>query len=422
MQRTYTNTFLLLAFHYAENKAKMEGIVHCGYTHSFDDGNGYTVTATKHLTSVFSFENICSGGFTGHEHLPWFGLINMNARLYDPAVGRFLSPDPFVQAPLFSQSYNRYTYCLNNPLSYTDEDGEFWNFVIGAVVGGLINWGANGFKFNAQGLGHFGVGAAAGALGAGIGAGISSAMAGGSFGAGFVGSSAAMTASSSFLSGAAIGSGAGFASGFTTNFGNALLDGKNLGQAFESGLKGGIGGAIGGAIGGGLSGARSAFRDGRHIWTGRNFEIGDRTLTGTFVGKFEGVNVFESSRLGSIETGSAGLALPPGRGIVVGTGVFNSTYEGARALLQHEFGHFLQHQLIGSGVFYSVIGTGSLLSAAVSTYEQHNNRWFEQWANYLAHNHFGNRSQLSTSPTQNISSTRLRFLSAPRRLFQLFRL
>lgn len=33
-------------------------------------------------------------GYTGHEHLTQFGLINMNARLYDPALGRFLSPDP----------------------------------------------------------------------------------------------------------------------------------------------------------------------------------------------------------------------------------------------------------------------------------------------------------------------------------------
>jgi RHS repeat-associated protein len=88
-------------------------------------------------------------GYTGHEHLPWFGLINMNARLYDPALGRFLSPDPFVQAPDFSQNFNRYSYCLNNPLKYTDPDGE-WNwlvagigFVFGYVSYGLMNgdWG-----------------------------------------------------------------------------------------------------------------------------------------------------------------------------------------------------------------------------------------------------------------------------------------
>jgi RHS repeat-associated protein len=43
-------------------------------------------------------------GYTGHEHLPEFGLINMNGRMYDPLLGRFLSPDPFVQMPDYSQS------------------------------------------------------------------------------------------------------------------------------------------------------------------------------------------------------------------------------------------------------------------------------------------------------------------------------
>lgn len=79
-------------------------------------------------------------GYTGHEHLTMFGLINMNARLYDPVVGRFLSPDPYVQAPGMSQSFNRYSYALNNPLKYTDPNGEFaWiPFAIGMYVGGAI--------------------------------------------------------------------------------------------------------------------------------------------------------------------------------------------------------------------------------------------------------------------------------------------
>ena len=76
-------------------------------------------------------------GYTGHEHLPWFGLINMNGRLYDSALSRFLSPDNYVQAPDFSQSFNRYGYCFNNPLVYTDPDGEWVHIVVGAFVGGV---------------------------------------------------------------------------------------------------------------------------------------------------------------------------------------------------------------------------------------------------------------------------------------------
>ena len=65
-------------------------------------------------------------GYTGHEHLAVFGLVNMNARLYDPILGRFLSPDPYVQLPDNLQGFNRYTYGMNNPLCYVDKNGEFW--------------------------------------------------------------------------------------------------------------------------------------------------------------------------------------------------------------------------------------------------------------------------------------------------------
>jgi RHS repeat-associated protein len=81
-------------------------------------------------------------GYTGHEHLPMFGLINMNARLYDPVLGRFLSPDPYVQAPDFSQSFNRYSYCLNNPLIYVDENGEFILSFLTGFFKGLFSGGA----------------------------------------------------------------------------------------------------------------------------------------------------------------------------------------------------------------------------------------------------------------------------------------
>jgi RHS repeat-associated protein len=72
-------------------------------------------------------------GFTGQEHIPnGVCLINFNARVYDPAIGRFLSADPTVEAPYNPQDLNRYSYVLNNPLGFTDPSGLcflgcFWN-------------------------------------------------------------------------------------------------------------------------------------------------------------------------------------------------------------------------------------------------------------------------------------------------------
>lgn len=62
-------------------------------------------------------------GYTGHEHLERTGLIHMNGRVYDPVIGRFLSPDPVVADASFSQSWNAYSYSLNSPMSYSDPSG-----------------------------------------------------------------------------------------------------------------------------------------------------------------------------------------------------------------------------------------------------------------------------------------------------------
>jgi hypothetical protein len=47
----------------------------------------------------------------------------MNGRIYDPLLGRFLSADIAIQAPGNLQSYNRYSYVMNNPLTLTDPSG-----------------------------------------------------------------------------------------------------------------------------------------------------------------------------------------------------------------------------------------------------------------------------------------------------------
>jgi RHS repeat-associated protein len=62
-------------------------------------------------------------GFTVHEMLDNLNLTHMNGRVYDQLSGRFLSADPFVTQPGSTQSFNRYSYVYNNPLSYTDPSG-----------------------------------------------------------------------------------------------------------------------------------------------------------------------------------------------------------------------------------------------------------------------------------------------------------
>ncbi len=84
-------------------------------------------------------------GFTGHEHLNSFGLINMNGRMYDPVMSSFLSVDNYVQAPDFSQSFNRYAYCLNNPLKYTDPSGEIHVLAV-VAIGAAVTVITNGIN------------------------------------------------------------------------------------------------------------------------------------------------------------------------------------------------------------------------------------------------------------------------------------
>ena len=87
-------------------------------------------------------------GYTQHEHLGSFGIINMNGRIYDPSTASFFSPDPYVVDATSTQAFNRYSYCLNNPLMYTDPSGEYIHILIGAAIGGTINWLSNGAEFS----------------------------------------------------------------------------------------------------------------------------------------------------------------------------------------------------------------------------------------------------------------------------------
>ena len=152
---------------------------------------------------------ILDRGYTGHEHLQSVGLINMNARLYDPKLHRFLQPDNYVEDPSNTQSYNRYGYCWNNPLKSTDITGNWggWDDLAAMLIGGLINWGAHGFQMNMQGLKAFAIGAVAGELalytgGAAFAAAGGAAAGGGGFVAGAYGAMVGYATSQPFLNSA----------------------------------------------------------------------------------------------------------------------------------------------------------------------------------------------------------------------------
>ena len=67
-------------------------------------------------------------GFTGQEEMSSLCLVNLNARIYDPTIGRFLTADTVIPDPYDGQSYNRYTYVDNRPLSAVDPTGHDTDF------------------------------------------------------------------------------------------------------------------------------------------------------------------------------------------------------------------------------------------------------------------------------------------------------
>jgi RHS repeat-associated protein len=202
---------------------------------------------------------VLNRGYTMHEHLPEFNLINMNGRVYDPITAMFFSPDPYLQAPGNWLNYNRYGYALNNPFLYTDPDGEWIHIVIGAIIGGVVNWVAHGAEFSWDGLAAFGIGAAGGAVIAATGG---AAM--GVFGT---------TAGAGGFIGGVIASGVGYSFGTAvTSIGNNAFFGDPMPTAgqFLSGL--GITMATGGLFNGTLAAA-----NGRNFLTG-NMNIPQPTL------------------------------------------------------------------------------------------------------------------------------------------------
>lgn len=178
-------------------------------------------------------------GFVGHEHLDLFEMVNMDGRMYDPVLGRFLSPDPYVQTPDFTQGLNRYSYCLNNPLSLIDPTGyswlsDNWKSLVAAAVGIAVSVVSMG---SATPVAVFLAGAAGGAAGALTGALLNGANIGQIAKATFTG--AVIGGFSAVLNGAA-GDGSFLEQLFKHTFSQGWLEGIQGGNMFHGFMMGAV--------------------------------------------------------------------------------------------------------------------------------------------------------------------------------------
>jgi RHS repeat-associated protein len=125
---------------------------HLGSVSVVTDGTTKQVTAResfdawgKQRNPDWSDDATCSAGltapntrgFTSQEEIASLCLVNLNARLYDPSIGRFLSADSIIPDAYDGQSYNRYTYVDNRPLSFTDPTGHYGG---PQCIGACGNW------------------------------------------------------------------------------------------------------------------------------------------------------------------------------------------------------------------------------------------------------------------------------------------
>lgn len=247
--------------------------------YSYDAWGRMREPATKRVYDLASEPTLFLGrGYTGHEHLAMFGLINMNARLYDPVIGRFLSPDPYVQMIDFSQNFNRYGYCLNNPMKYVDKNGEFIHIIIGAAIGGIINFTVKAVQGKIHNFGDgfaaFGIGAAAGAFGAFTG-GLAFVAAGGSL---------SVAGAGGFIAGAAGGLAGSVTAAPIQSAGNSLYFGDPFLKPKDLLYSAALGALTGGAINGTIA-----------AFNGCNFWNGDMIASGRGTFSFNNTSITEKT-------------------------------------------------------------------------------------------------------------------------------
>jgi RHS repeat-associated protein len=266
-------------------------------------------------------------GFTDHEMLDDFGLIHMNGRVYDPVLGRFLSADSYVQDAGDSQTFNRYSYCGNNPVNATDPSGHFSlgdaAKIVAVVAAGILTAGAAMYGY--------------------------AILMGGSFVGGFAGALSSVGLAAGWGGGWAIAAGAGF--GFGSGFAASLLNGGSIGDAFKAGV---IGGVVGG-ISAGIAGKIGDFADDNGWFKGAGQNLAHGALQGSLTeatgGQFRHgfyAGFFSSAAAGQIQGAfpnrlaaqTAAAAVVGGTASVVGGGKFaNGAVSGAFTYLFNHAAH-----------------------------------------------------------------------------------
>ncbi|TPG36297.1 FG-GAP-like repeat-containing protein [Flavobacterium pectinovorum] len=239
------------------------------------DAWGAIVSVQDGAGNKLAVLTILDRGYTGHEHLQSVGLINMNGRIYDPKLHRFLQPDNFVQDASNTQNYNRYAYVLNNPLKYTDFNGESWwsdnwkqvvTVAVVVVVAVVVTYAT---------------------------AGMASPLA------------------ASMITGAA----AGFAGGVT----GSALNGNSFGQVMLDGAYGGIKGGVFGALGGYAASFAPA-----GIFNGAAYSIGTNLAINALGNTIEGKDPFEGAgftiAISAITGGYQGAKAAQAKGLDIVTG------------------------------------------------------------------------------------------------------
>jgi len=209
-------------------------------------------------------------GFTGHEHYPEFSIINMNGRLYDPVIARFFSPDKYVMNSSFTQDFNRYTYARNNPLMYTDPNGEFLQVLVpiltAAVLGGLQGYmmgdakGAKGWSMAGYIFGGAAISGASAAAGMGVGIAVGGAL--------------ATAGVKGILGGAITGAVSGIVAGTISGLGMGLLTGKTGNDLWKSTWQGALIGMGSGMVMGATIGMLDALANNKNVWLGRDIAMG----------------------------------------------------------------------------------------------------------------------------------------------------